>query len=395
MSTRTTLEFLKTESGSGLLLAAAAAVAIGWANSPAADSYLALVNHPVTIQVGGFSETMSLAKWVKNGLMAIFFFVVGLEIKYEILRGELSNPRRLALPVLAALGGVLVPALVYLGLNAGPGGQLLGWPVPTATDIAFALAALSVAGPRLPPSLRIFLLTLAIADDLVAVALIGILYTDQVRPWMMTGALIGLAAMAAMSRWKRAPYFFYAVAFALVWAFTLKSGINTSLAGVAAAMTIPVEPRRAGAPGVLHEFMHGLHPYVAFLVLPVFAFVAAGFSLADQGLDALFSPVALGVALGLFLGKQAGVFGAAALAIGLKLARRPTGARWLELYGVSVLCGVGFTMSLFIGALAFDAAPSSQEEARLGVVAGSILSTLVGAAALAWAQARRGPGEDL
>jgi NhaA family Na+:H+ antiporter len=160
-------------------------------------------------------------------------------------------------------------------------------------------------------------------------------------------------------------------------------------------MTIPVEPRRAGAPGVLHEFMHGLHPYVAFLVLPVFAFVAAGFSLADQGLDALFSPVALGVALGLFLGKQAGVFGAAALAIGLKLARRPTGARWLELYGVSVLCGVGFTMSLFIGALAFDAAPSSQEEARLGVVAGSILSTLVGAAALAWAQARRGPGEDL
>ena len=395
MSTRTTLDFLKTESGSGLLLAAAAAVAIAWANTPYSESYFALVNHPVTIQLGGFAETMSLAKWVKNGLMAIFFFVVGLEIKYEILRGELSNPRRLALPVLAALGGVAVPALLYLAVNAGASGQPLGWPVPTATDIAFALAALSIAGPRLPPSLRIFLLTLAIADDLVAVVLIGILYTEQVRPWMLTGALVALAAMAAMSRWKRAPYFFYAVAFALLWAFTLKSGINTSLAGVAAALTVPVEPRRAGAPGVLHEFMHGLHPYVAYLILPAFAFVAAGFSLAQQGLGAALGPVPLGIALGLFVGKQAGVFGAAALAIGLKLARRPTGAKWLELYGVSVLCGVGFTMSLFIGALAFKGDPGLEADARLGVVAGSILSTLLGAAILAWAQARRGPGEDL
>jgi len=395
MSTRTTLDFLKTESGSGLLLAAAAAVAIAWANTPYSESYFALVNHPVTVQLGGFAETMSLAKWVKNGLMAIFFFIVGLEIKYEILRGELSNPRRLALPVLAALGGVLVPALLYLAINASVAGRPLGWPVPTATDIAFALAALSIAGPRLPPSLRIFLLTLAIADDLVAVALIGILYTEQIRPWMLTGALVALAAMAAMSRWKRAPYFFYAVAFALLWAFTLKSGINTSLAGVAAALTVPVEPRRAGAPGVLHEFMHGLHPYVAYLILPAFAFVAAGFSLAQQGLGAALGPVPLGIALGLFVGKQAGVFGAAALAIGLKLARRPTGARWLELYGVSVLCGVGFTMSLFIGALAFKGDPGLEADARLGVVAGSILSTLLGAAILAWAQARRGPGEDL
>jgi len=388
MSTRTTLDFLKTESGSGVLLAAAAAVAIAWANTPFAESYFALIGHPVTIQVGGFSETMSLAKWVKNGLMAIFFFVVGLEIKYEVLRGELSNPRRLALPVLAALGGVAVPAALYLAIDSGPSGHPLGWPIPTATDIAFALAVLSIAGPRLPPSLRIFLLTLAIADDLVAVALIGVLYTQDLRLGMLAGAVATLAVMAAMSRWFRAPYVFYAAAFILVWGFTLESGINTSLAGVAAALTVPVEPRRSGAPGVLHEFMHGLHPYVAFLILPMFAFVAAGFSLTGEG-QAL-GPVSMGVALGLFLGKQAGVFGAAALAIGLKLARRPTGAKWLELYGVSVLCGIGFTMSLFIGALAFEPSPALQSQARFGVVAGSILSALVGAAVLFWAQSRRG-----
>jgi NhaA family Na+:H+ antiporter len=393
MASRSTLEFLKTETGSGLLLAAAAFVAIVWANSPWAGAYHALTYQTVAVQIGPFAEQMSLAGWVKTALMPIFFFVVGLEIKHEVLRGELSNPRRLALPILAATGGVIVPALIYLALNLGQGGSPQGWPIPTATDIAFALAALAVAGPKLPPTLRIFLLTLAIADDLVAVLLIAVLFTADLRFPMLAGAAVTLAVLAAMSRWRTAPYSFWAIGGLLLWGFTLKSGINTSLAGIACAFCIPLEPKRSGGPGVLIETMEALHPYVAFFILPVFAFMAAGFSLGGVGGDIL-GPVTLGVAAGLFFGKQIGVFGAAALAIGLKWARRPTGAKWLELYGVSALCGVGFTMSLFIGALAFPTADVLHEaQVRAGVVLGSTASVLLGMLLLAISAARRGPDE--
>jgi NhaA family Na+:H+ antiporter len=390
MARRITLEFLKTESASGLILASAAAAAILMANSPWADQYFGFIAHPLTIHIGAFDETKPVLKWIKEGLMAIFFFVVGLEIKFEILRGELSNPRRLALPVLGAIGGMVVPIGIYLACNAGPGGLTQGWPTPVATDIAFALAALAVAGPRLPPALRVFLLTLAIADDLGAVALIAVLFTGDLNLVALGGAVAALAVMALLARWKTAPYFFYAVCFALIWAFTLKSGVNTSLAGVAAAMTVPIDPRRPGQPGPLHYFMHSLHPYVAFAILPLFAFAAAGFSFHGLSWHALADPVSLGVALGLFVGKQIGVFGATALAIGLKLARRPTGTRWMELYGVSLLCGIGFTMSLFIGSLAFGADDTAQTEVRIGVIVGSLLSTLAGLGVLAWSQARRG-----
>jgi NhaA family Na+:H+ antiporter len=390
MAKRITLDFLKTESASGVILATAALAAIALANSPWAPTYFRFIAAPFTVQLGAFSETLPAFDWVKEGLMAIFFFVVGLEIKYEIVRGELANPRRLALPVIAALGGMVGPALVYLAINAGEGGAPRGWPTPVATDIAFAIAALAVAGPRLPPNLRVFLLTLAIVDDLGAVGLIGLLFTDHLRMMELLGALVGLALMGLLGRWRRAPYLLYALGFIVVWGFTLKSGISTSLAGVAAAATIPLEPRKPGRPGVLEDFMEGLHPYVAFLILPLFAFSAAGFSIRGLGLSDLFGPIALGVTAGLFLGKQLGVFGASALVIGLKLARRPTGATWVELYGLSLLCGVGFTMSLFIGQLAFplsDAAAAAQ--VRIGVVAGSVLSTLAGMAVLAWSQARR------
>jgi NhaA family Na+:H+ antiporter len=391
MARRLTIDFLRTESASGVILATAALAAILLANSPWSDSYFAFINHQIPIQIGAFSETKPVLKWIKDGLMAIFFFVVGLEIKYEILRGELSNPRRLALPVLAAIGGMVAPAAVYLALNLGAGGAPHGWPTPTATDIAFALAALAVAGPRLPPSLRVFLLTLAIADDLGAVALIAILFTAQLNLYALGGAAAAITLMALLSRWKSAPYLFYAACFVLAWAFTLKSGVNTSLAGVAAAMTVPIDPRRPGQEGPLKHFMESLHPYVAFLILPLFAFAAAGFSLKGLSLADLASPVALGIALGLFLGKQIGVFGLSALAIGLKLARRPTGARWLELYGVALLCGVGFTMSLFIGGLAFHPDDMlAQTQVRLGVVAGSVFSTLFGMAMLGLAQRQRG-----
>ncbi|WP_332770677.1 Na+/H+ antiporter NhaA [Phenylobacterium sp.] len=390
MSTRSTLEFLKTETGSGLLLVVAAASALVLANSPLSGHYFALIDHKITVQFGAFAETMPTYGWIKNGLMAIFFFVVGLEIKNEILRGELSNPRRLALPVMAAIGGVAAPALVYLALNAGSDGAPAGWPTPVATDIAFALAALAVAAPKLPPSLRVFLLTLAIVDDLIAVSLIGVLFTHDLDLRMVVGALSALAVLAAMSRWDRAPRLFYAAGLILLWAFTLKSGVNTSLAAVAGAFTVPIDPRRPGEPGMLELFMESIHPYVAFLILPLFAFTAAGFSFSGLAPGALLGPVPLGIALGLFVGKQIGVFGIGALAIGLKIARRPTGTKWLELYGVSLLCGVGFTMSLFIGGLAFDPGDmAAQTEVRIGVVAGSLLSTVVGMAVLGLAQRRR------
>ncbi|MEO8113999.1 MAG: Na+/H+ antiporter NhaA [Phenylobacterium sp.] len=392
MARRITLDFLKTESASGLILGGAALAAIVLANSPWQASYFGFLETRFTIQLGAFDETLSVLKWIKEGLMAIFFFVVGLEIKYEVLRGELSNPRRLSLPIAAALGGMLGPAFLYLLLNQGPHGAPQGWAIPMATDIAFALAALAVAGPRLPPTLRVFLLTLAIVDDLAAVAMIGLIYTHQLQLAAVGVALVALALMFMLGRWRGAPYLFYGVGFLLVWAFTLRSGISTSLAGVAAAMTIPIEPRKPGRPGVLEDFMESLHPYVAFLILPLFAFAAAGFSL--QGLipATLFGPVALGVAAGLFFGKQLGVFGATALMIGLKVVRRPTGARWIELYGLSLLCGIGFTMSLFIGQLAFPLEDAAlQAQVRVGVLAGSLASTVAGMAVLAWAQSRRAP----
>ena len=395
MARRLTLDFLKTETASGVILTTAALLAVALANSPWADHYFAFIKHEITIQIGAFHEAKPVYRWIKEGLMAIFFFVVGLEIKHEILRGELSNPRRRALPVLAAIGGMAAPALVYLLINAGPNGSPQGWPTPTATDIAFALAALAVAAPRLPSSLRIFLLTLAIADDLGAVALIAILFTSDVNLYALGGAAAAIGLMALMSQWKTAPYLFYAACFALAWAFCLKSGVNTSLAGVAAAMTVPIDPRKPGHEGPLKHFMESLHPYVAFLILPLFAFAAAGFSFQGLSISTLFNPVPLGIALGLFVGKQIGIFGVAALVIGLKLARRPTGAKWLELYGVSLLCGVGFTMSLFIGGLAFDPNDTlAQTEVRMGVIVGSVVSTLVGMIVLSIAQRKRDLASD-
>jgi NhaA family Na+:H+ antiporter len=388
MSTRSTLEFLRTETGAGLLLVLAAAVAILWANSPWAGGYAEFVGYPIAVQFGPFGEIKSLAEWVKSGLMPIFFFVVGLGIKNEVLRGELSNPRRLALPLVAALGGLIVPAAIYLALNVGPSGAPAGWPTSAATDIAFALAALSLAGARLPATLRIFLLTLALASDVAAVLLVAVLFIHDLRPWMLGGAVATLGVLAGMSRWRTAPYVFWAVGFLLLWAFTLKSGVNTSIAGVLAAFCVPLEAKRPGGDGVLEEMLEALHPYVAFFILPMFALTAAGFSFAD--LPTQIGPVTAGVALALFLGKQIGVFGATALVIGLKWARRPMGAKWLELYGVSLLCGAGFSMSLYIGGQAFAASDTGlHAQVRLGIVAGSILSAVVGMAVLAWCQNRR------
>ncbi|MFZ4606174.1 MAG: Na+/H+ antiporter NhaA [Caulobacter sp.] len=385
MTRRFTLDFLKTEAASGLVLAFAALAAIALANSPLREAYFGFVKSPFTLQLGGWEETKSVLKWTKDGLMAVFFFVVGLEIKYEVLKGELSNPRKLATPVFAALGGMLVPALVFLAFNLGDGGSPRGWPIPTATDIAFALAALAIAAPRLPASLRIFLLTLAIADDLGAVALIAILFSAQIDLAALAGAGAGLAVLVWIGRWKADPTVLFALVFLAVWAFTLKSGVNTSLAGVAAAMTVPVSGHRPGEHGQLKRYMEALHPYVAYGVLPFFAFVAAGFAFDAFPAGGLLAPLPLGIAAGLVLGKPVGVLGATALVCALKLGHRPSGATWTQILGVSMLCGVGFTMSLFIGGLAFhDGAAASQ--VQLGVVAGSLISALAGVLTLRLAQ---------
>jgi NhaA family Na+:H+ antiporter len=383
LARRPTLDFLKTEAAAGLILAGAALTALVLANTGASSDYFGLVHYPLTVRVGAFQETAEVIDWVKHGLMAVFFFVVGMEIKYEVLKGELANPRKLAMPLLAAVGGMAIPALIFLAVNIGHPAPPGAWAVPTATDIAFALAALAVASKGLPSSLRIFLLTLAIADDLGAVGLIAALFSQHLNLAMLLGAAAALTGMAALGRWRNAPFLFYAVCFAVAWGFTLKSGVSTSVMGVLAALTVPVGPRRRGQDSVLQFFLHSLHPYVAYGILPLFAFVAAGFSLHGMDVAQLTSPLTLGILFGLFIGKQIGVFLAVLASVALGLGRKPTGATWLEIWGLSLLCGIGFTMSLFLGALAFpDAGIEAQNQARLGVVLASILSAGAGIAIL-------------
>jgi NhaA family Na+:H+ antiporter len=390
LALRGTLDFLKTEAGGGVALAAGALAALVWANSPFAPAYFGLIESRFTIQIGGFAETLSLGDWVRDGLMSVFFFVVGLEIKQEVLKGELSSLRKLALPAGAALGGLVVPALVYLALNARTGGAPHGWPTGAASDMAFALAALAMVGRRLPDSLRLFFLTVAIAGAIGAVALIAVLFTAPVHPWALVGAALTLAALIGLSEWKEAPFLFRVVGFLVLGAFCLRSGVSTCLAGVASALTVPIGPRRPDQEGVLKHFMESVHPYVAFVVLPLYAFTAAGIPLAGHALADLSSPITLGVAAGLVLGKQAGVLGAAWLMIRTGLARRPTGTTWLELWGVALLCGIGFSMSLYIAALAFpDAGGLARGEASLGAMIGSLVSGAAAIAVLGLAARRR------
>lgn len=390
MARKLTLDFLKTEAASGAVLGLAAVAALVVANSPLSDAYFYWLKSEHLFQAGPLSLTLPVSEWIKEGLMAIFFLVVGLEIKYEIRQGELSDPRKLATPVIAALGGMLAPAAVYLMLSGALGGPHAGWPIPLATDIAFALAVFALVGRGLPASLRVFLLTLAIVDDLGAIALIAVLFSAGVdwQPLAWAGGLLAVLAVASRRR-IAAPL--WVMAFAVVWWLSVKAGLSTSLAAVAFAAVVPVSPRAEDAQSPLKEAMHDLHPYVAYLILPLFAFAKAGVSFAGVSMDQLFAPLVLGIAAGLFLGKQIGVFGAAWLTSRFRLGAKPSQATWLQVYGVSLLCGVGFTMSLFIGALAFPGPIDSpaQVEVKLGVILGSVLSATVGAVVLSIAAGRR------
>lgn len=366
-------DFLHGEAAGGIVLMVVAALALVVANSPAAPLYFSVLKSYVL--------GLSVLHWINDALMAVFFLLVGLEIKREMLDGQLSSWSRRVLPGFAALGGMIAPALVYVSFNLGSPETLRGWAIPAATDIAFALGVLSLLGSRVPASLKVFLTALAILDDLGAVIIIAIFYTADLSGLYLGLAAATLVALVALNRLgvlRLAPYL---VLGAALWYFTLKSGVHATLAGVALALTIPLTPSPAKPDSTvspLHLLEHGLHPWVAFLIIPIFGFANAGVSFAGLGLSTLGQAVPLGIMLGLFLGKQIGVFGFGWLAIRAGLADLPARASWAQFYGIALLCGIGFTMSLFIGLLAFPDSAALQDQTKIGVLAGSLLSGICG-----------------
>jgi NhaA family Na+:H+ antiporter len=379
---------MKLESSAGILLILAAVAALLASNSFLLDHYKGLLQTPVSVQVGGLEIAKPLILWINDGLMAIFFFLIGLEIKREVLQGELSSLDKAALPIVAAIGGMAVPALVYLGINMNSPESLRGWAIPAATDIAFALGILMLLGSRVPVSLKIFLLAIAIIDDLGAILIIAMFYTSNLSLLALGLAALGVVALIGLNRSGvkvTTPYLLIGL---FVWVCVLKSGVHATLAGVLTALLIPIQGRTAEEQSPLHKLEHDLHPWVAFGILPIFAFANAGVSLSGIGFEDLLAPLPLGIALGLFFGKQLGVFGATVLAVRTGIAKRPEGTSWAQLYGVACLTGVGFTMSLFIGTLAFES-DVLLDQVRIGVLSGSVLSAVTGAAVL-WFACRAG-----
>lgn len=375
--------FLDSEATGGIVLMGAAALAMIVANSPLAPAY--------TGALKAYLGPLSVLHWINDALMAVFFLLVGLEIKREMLDGQLSSGPRRVLPGIAAAGGMAVPAIIYLAFNWHDPTTLRGWAIPTATDIAFALGVLALLGSRVPASLKIFLTALAIIDDLGAVLIIAVFYTaDLSLPFLAASAAI-LVALAALNRFGVVRLLPYLLLGALLWICVLRSGVHATIAGVALALTIPcrLSPGRPDdATSPLHNLEHALHKPVAFLVVPIFGFANAGVSLAGATLATLLQPLPLGITLGLVLGKLIGVFGSAAIAIRLGLAEMPKGASGPQLLGVALLCGIGFTMSLFIGLLAFPGDDTLQDRLKIGILMGSCLAGLGGWAVLRMAHRR-------
>jgi len=372
--------FFQWEASGGLVLMGAAALGMLTANSAFAEHYLSALE----MKVGG----LSVLHWINDGLMALFFLLVGLEIKREMVGGELDTWPRRALPMIAALGGMIVPAVIFLAVNWKEPSNWRGWAIPTATDIAFALGVLSLFGSRIPNSLKVFLTSLAIMDDLGAILIIAIFYASD-PSWMALGGAGATAALLfALNAWGVTRLWIYLPLGIVLWACMLFSGVHATLAGVVLAMAIPIDAKRSGEASPLHTLEHALVPWVAFLVVPIFGFANAGVPLEGIGLAMLLSPLPLGVVGGLFLGKQIGIMGSVFLASRLGLAQLPAGANWREIYGVSLLCGIGFTMSLFIGLLAF---PDAERDhlIKLGVLMGSLLSAVVGTFMLLMPQSPR------
>ncbi len=381
--------FFAMEAASGLLLIAAAILALVINNSPLSWLYNGLLETPVVAQVGALKIAKPLLLWINDGLMALFFLLIGLEVKREVLDGQLSKPSQVVLPGAAAIGGMLVPALLYWFLNRDNPAALSGWAIPTATDIAFALGVLALLGKRVPTSLKLFLMTLAIIDDLGAIVIIAIFYSGTLSTLSLMLAAACIAALVAMNRLgvvKLGPYMIIGL---ILWVCVLKSGVHATLAGVTLAFCIPLRTRNA-EPSPLQTLEHALHPWVSFGILPLFAFANAGLSLSGVTVESFTHAVPMGIAIGLLLGKTVGVFGLTWLAVKTGLAALPSGANWGQVFGVAILCGIGFTMSLFVGSLAF--VPGSSEYAgmdRMGILTGSLFAALIGYAVTAAASRKR------
>ncbi|AAN66757.1 MULTISPECIES: Na+/H+ antiporter NhaA [Pseudomonas] len=377
--------FFQLEAASGLLLIAAAVLALIINNSPLSYLYGGLLEVPVAVQVGALNIAKPLLLWINDGLMALFFLLIGLEVKREVVDGHLSKPSQVILPATAAVGGMVVPALIYWFINRDNPAAVAGWAIPTATDIAFALGVLALLGKRVPVSLKLFLMTLAIIDDLGAIIVIALFYSgtlSSVSLLLAAACLLVLVAMNRLGVIKLGPYMIVGL---ILWVCVLKSGVHATLAGVALAFCIPLRTRNAESSPLL-ALEHALHPWVAYAILPIFAFANAGVSLAGMTVDSFTHPVPMGITIGLLLGKTVGVFGLTWVAVKLRLAALPAGAGWGQILGVAILCGIGFTMSLFVGSLAF--APGSSEYAgmdRMGILTGSFFAAVIGYAVTAMA----------
>jgi len=378
--------FIASESVGGIILIVAAALALAIANSPLLPDYQKLLSTPVAFSAGSLvAIDKPLLLWINDGLMALFFFLIGLEVKREIVTGQLRSWKQASLPIIAAIGGMAIPAIVFVALNLGSPENLRGWAIPAATDIAFALGLLALLGSRVPVALKALLLAIAIIDDIGAIAIIAIFYTENMNLAALALALVPAAAMLLLNRAgvaRTIPYFLFA---ALLWICVLKSGVHATLAGVVTALFVPIA---TGDERPLERLEHALHPWVAFLILPIFAFANAGVSFAGAGLDALLAPLSLGIAAGLVIGKQLGIFGACWLAVKAGWARLPEGVGFRHVYGLSCLAGIGFTMSLFIGNLAF-ADPQQIAAVKFGVLGGSLVSAITGIVVLRFASPRK------
>lgn len=387
-------EFLALESAGGILLVIAAILALICANSPLYDVYQRILDTRVAVIFGVLQLDKSLLHWVNDGMMAVFFMLVGLEIKREAVEGELSSRDQIILPAVAAIGGLVVPALIYLAIVGDEGNARNGWAIPTATDIAFALGVLALLGSRAPLALKVLVTAIAIIDDIAAISIIAVFYSDDLSTTSLVLSLFVFAFMMFINSrgvTRIAPYILLGV---LMWIFMIKSGVHATLAGVLTALAIPLRVESDEQASPAKHLEHILHPWVAFGILPVFAFANAGVSFEGMELKSLYDPIPLGIASGLFFGKQIGIFGVIWLMITLGLAKRPAGLSWLHIYGGSVLCGIGFTMSLFIGGLAFEHGEFYYAAAvRVGVLEGSLIAGLWGFFVLRYLAAPKGGGQ--
>ena len=372
-------DFYKRETAVGTLLVFGTLLAILMANSPLSDFYDLLLSVPVTISVGTLGIDKPILLWINDGLMALFFLMIGLEIKREFLEGELATPSQIVLPAVAALGGMVVPALFYIAFNFNDPVGILGWAIPVATDIAFSLGILAMLGSRVPTSIKIFLMALAIIDDLGAIIVIALFYTTELSAISIIMASLCLALLILFNRMGVKRITHYLIVGIIMWACVLKSGVHATLAGVVLAFTVPLHTKNENEPSPLVELEEGLHNSVNFWILPLFAFANAGVVLSGEAIGNLTQSIPMGIILGLFVGKPLGVFSFTWIAVKLGFATIPTDAKWKHIYGVAVLCGIGFTMSLFIGSLAFDVVhEQALTVGRTAILVGSVLSAVVG-----------------